>query len=361
MARSVSKPVPTIAPMSQCRSACALNPMSPPQVSPLQVSPPQVSRRRALANGAKGLVGGALALLSASAGCTGQVHGGTRQPELVWGRKGLSAGRLMKPRAMAIDSTDQIYVVDMTGRIQIFDRDGRYLRGWRTPEIRNGRPTGLGIARDGSLLVADTHYFRVLVYTPDGQLQTERTIGGEFGDEPSQFHFVTDVVQDSRGHLLAGQYGQLDQIQEFDPHGQFVRRWGRQGSDLESFARPQALLMDDQDQLWVADSCNHRILVFRLDTPEPQLVRHFGSSGDQPGQLQYPYGIAFDRDGTLLVAEYGNHRVQRFSPAGDTLETWGRPGGQPGEFSSPWALVVDSHGATHVLDTLNHRVQRFSA
>ncbi|MGN6544674.1 MAG: hypothetical protein ACTHK7_06475 [Aureliella sp.] len=301
-----------------------------------------------------------MSLLSVTAGCTAQ-SGNTRQPDLIWGKKGLSAGRLMKPRAMAIDASDQIYLVDMTGRIQIFDRDGHYLRGWRTPEIRNGRPTGLGIAQDGSLLVADTHSFRVLFYSPDGELQNERTIGGEFGNEPSQFHFVTDVVQDRRGHVLAGQYGQIDQIQEFDASGQFLRRWGRQGSDLESFARPQGLLVDDQGLLWIADACNHRILTFRLDGPEPELIRHFGTAGSQPGQLQYPYGIGFDRDGTLLVAEYGNHRVQRFSVEGESLEIWGRPGNQPGEFSSPWALAIDSHGATHVLDTLNHRVQRFPA
>lgn len=325
-----------------------------------QATAEPLTRRAAIARCAAGCAGGAVSLLSVTAGCTAQ-SGSTRQPDLIWGKKGLSAGRLMKPRAMAIDASDQIYLVDMTGRIQIFDRDGHYLRGWRTPEVRNGRPTGLGIAQDGSLLVADTHYFRVLFYSPDGELQSERTIGGEFGNEPSQFHFVTDVVQDRRGHVLAGQYGQIDQIQEFDASGQFLRRWGRQGSDLKSFARPQGLLVDDQGLLWIADACNHRILTFQLDGPEPELVRHFGTAGSQPGQLQYPYGIGFDRDGTLLVAEYGNHRVQRFSIEGESLEMWGRPGNEPGEFSSPWALAIDSHGATHVLDTLNHRVQRFPA
>lgn len=351
MGRSLSNLVEPAARSSVSRSRCALT----------RESSESVSRRSALALCAAGWVGGSLSLLSGVSGCTAQAAGRVRKPDLIWGKKGLSDGRLMKPRAMVIDRNDQLYVVDMTGRIQVFDRDGNYLRGWRTPEIRNGRPTGLGIAQDGSLLVADTHYFRVLFYSPDGQLQTERTIGGQFGNEPSQFHFVTDVVQDRRGHVLAGQYGQIDQIQEFDASGQFVRRWGRQGSDLESFARPQGLLLDDQGLLWIADACNHRILAFRLDTPGPELVRNFGTSGDQPGQLQYPYGIAMDRDGTLLVAEYGNHRVQRFSADGQSLESWGRPGNQPGEFSSPWALAIDSRGATFVLDTLNHRVQRFSA
>jgi sugar lactone lactonase YvrE len=262
---------------------------------------------------------------------------------------------------MAIDRQDQIFVVDMTGRIQVFDRQGQYLRGWRTPEIASGRPTGLGIANDGSLMVADTHYFRVLFYTPEGQLQADRTIGGAYGTAPAEFHFVTDVVQAPSGRILAGQYGELDQIQEFTDQGRFVRRWGQQGSQLDCFARPQTLLIDPQGLLWVADACNHRILQFELESASPKLVRHFGSPGDQPGQLRYPYGLAWAKDGTLLVAEFGNHRVQRFSTAGESLEIWGAPGSGPGQFSSPWALAVDSTGAIHVLDTLNHRVQRFPA
>lgn len=320
-----------------------------------------MNRRDALRWAACATACGALSTLALSSGCTPSKVGLARVPDLIWGKKGLSAGRLMKPRAMAIDSNDQVYLVDMTGRIQVFDRDGKYLRGWRTPEIVSGRPTGLGIALDGSLLVADTHYHRILNYTPEGELLTDRTIGGEFGNQPSQFHFVTDVTQDKRGHTFAGQYGELDQIQEFANDGQFIRRWGKHGREADAFDRPQGLLADEQGRLWIADSCNHRILIFDLTPDAPQLVRAFGSSGKLPGQLQYPYGIALDVDGTLLVAEYGNHRIQRFSADGTTLDLWGEPGSAPGQFSSPWALAVDSRGAIHVLDTLNHRVQRFAA
>ena len=79
---------------------------------------------------------------------------------------------------MTIDQRDQLYIVDMTGRIQVFTTDGTYIRGWRTPQIDHGKPSGLSFARDGNLLVADTHYFRVLVYTPEGKLLEDRCIGG---------------------------------------------------------------------------------------------------------------------------------------------------------------------------------------
>ncbi len=53
------------------------------------------------------------------------------------------------------------------------------------------------MASDGNLLVADTHYYRLLTYQPDGTLLPEKNHWWHAGNEPSQFHFVTDVVQDN--------------------------------------------------------------------------------------------------------------------------------------------------------------------
>lgn len=301
---------------------------------------------------------GPIALLSAIVGCVENVAK-DRQPDLVWSRRGTSPGRLLKPRAMVVDRDGHIVVVDKLGRLQVFQGDGTFIRGWRTPEIKHGLPTGLGLAKDGSILVADTHYHRILFYSIDGELQSRRTIGGVFGDAPGEFHFVTDVCQDDRGHIYTGQYGQVDQIQEFSPDGEFIRRWGKQGSDLGDFARPQGLLVDRDGLLWVADAHNHRVQVFRVDGPRPELVKMWGKQGRAVGKLQYPYGLEIDLDGTVLLAEYGGHRVQRFTADGAPLEVWGSPGSQAGQFDSPWALALDSQHFLHVLDTLNHRVQRF--
>lgn len=296
--------------------------------------------------------------VASQTGCV-PISTANREPDLVWGRKGISAGHLLKPRAMAIDHSDNLYIVDITGRIQVFDIDGNYQRGWRTPIIAQGKPTGLGFGKDGTLLVADTHYFRVLFYSPDGELDESRTIGGEHGDEPGQFSFVTDVVESPRGHLFVGQYGQTDRIQEFDRQGQFVRMFGSQGSEPGQFSRPQTLLFDRTGLLWVLDACNHRVQTFDVAGPEPKLVNLWGTPGDLPGQLKTPYGLEFDSVGNVLLAEFGNHRVQRFTTGGDFVESWGQVGDAAGLFNSPWALIGDSQRNLHVLDTMNHRVQRF--
>lgn len=296
------------------------------------------------------------ALLLIAAGCDG--GGGAPHVEMVWGQKGVSDGRLQKPRAMAIDDKDQLYIVDMTARIQVFDRDGNFLRGWQTPAWQNGRPTGLSIDRDGNLLVADTHYYRMLMYAPDGTLLKNKTIGGTPGHGPGEFGLVTDAVQDSQGNYYIAEYGQYDRIQKFSPAGEYLFEWGGHGSDPGQFVRPQNLAVDENDHIWVADACNHRIQVFDATGDEAQLVRIWGGPGNQPGQLRYPYDLTLDGQGHVYVCEWGNHRVQQFTLDGESVAIWGSSGRGPGQFHAPWALVRDSRGKIHVLDTYNHRVQR---
>jgi hypothetical protein len=295
--------------------------------------------------------------LVALAGCVGRTSP-PGEPDLVWGRRGLSDGRLQKPRAMAIDDQDRLYIVDMTGRIQVFTTDGQYLRGWSTPESENGKPTGLSFDRQGHLLVADTHYYRVLFYTPEGRRLEDRTIGGVCGFGPGEFNFVTDCVQDSQGNYYVSEYGEYDRVQKFSRNGRFLMQWGSHGEQPGQFMRPQSLGVDRQDRIWVADACNHRIQVFDATAGEASLVRLWGEHGSRPGQLSYPYGLVFDGEGHLYVAEFGNHRVQKFGLDGQSHGVWGTQGRRDGELYQPWALVLDSQGRLHILDTYNHRVQR---
>ena len=273
--------------------------------------------------------------------------------EKVWGRRGVSDGRFQKPRAMTIDDRDRIYVVDMTARIQVFNADGEFLHGWRTPEKKTGKPTGLSATKDGRILVADTHYYRVLIYSSDGRLL--QTIGGTRGEEPGRFGLVRDAVQDSQGNYYVCESGEYDRIQKFTADGKFLLQWGEPGSQPGQLTLPQSMAVDEEDRIWVADACNHRIQVF--DT-EGRLLGLWGSQGGRPGQLYYPYDLVLSPDGLVYVSEFGNHRIQRFTRDGQSRGCWGTYGRQEGQLADPWALVRDSRGRIHVLDTKNHRVQK---
>lgn len=286
-------------------------------------------------------------------GCAG---GNSGKVELCWGQHSLRDGDFIRPRAIAIDHRpdgDVLYVADFTGRIQAFDRDGRYLRGWSTPTIVNGRPAGLGMGLNGHVLVADSHYNQVLVYDGEGKLL--QTIRGNPDVGPGAFAYVSDVVQDADGYFYVVEFGDSDRVQKFSPDGKYVKHWGTHGSEPGQMERPRGMALGPDGLLYLADSCNHRLQVF---TREGELVRSWGEEGSAPGQLRYPYDVAINAKGEVYVVEFGNHRVQKFTPHGETLGTWGKAGRELGALNSPWGIGIDSAGRVHVVDTENHRVQR---
>ena len=57
----------------------------------------------------------------------------------------------------------------------------------------------------------------------------------------------------------------------------------------------------------------------------------WGEQGAGPGQLNRPSGIAFDADENLYVADTQNHRVQQFTRDGQHLDAFGTPGQGQGE------------------------------
>lgn len=284
---------------------------------------------------------------------------GKPEGAFTWGERGLDDGRFMEPRALTVDADSNVYVVDKVGRIQKFDLRGKFLGGWRTPKTAQGKPVGLSISDDGMLMVADTHYFRVLFYTPEGELLEDRTIGGVNGRGDGEFGFVTDVAQDSQGNYYVGEYCGFDRIQKFDPQGTYLSQFGSSGTAPGQFLRPQSFVIDDQDRMWVADSGNHRVQVFDLTSDPPKLLDYWGEFGSNSGKLNRPFGIELDEAGNVYLAEYGNHRVSKFSSDGTWLGEFGHHGQQPGQFSEPWAVCRDPEGAFVVADRRNHRVQRF--
>lgn len=285
-------------------------------------------------------------------GCTSEVRGeGSGQWITTFGRKGISDGRFSKPRAITIDKDDNVYIVDLTARIQVFDRDFKFVRVWETPVHDNGRPTGLSIGNDGTIIVPDTHYYRVLFYSPQGELLDK--VGGTRGMGPGQFHFLTDAVQAKDGTYFFSEYGDFDRIHKYDADKKFIKMWGGHGDEQGKFQRPQAMAFDDKQQLWVADSCNHRIQIF---SREGDFIRTWGQDGKEPGKLSYPYGILFDPDWNFYVCEFGNHRVQKFDREGKSVGWWGSSGTGPEQMNNPWSMVRDSQGRLIVLDSLNHRV-----
>ena len=298
------------------------------------------------------LAAGALALLLVVSGC-GQGEGARPlETRYTFGSPGLSMGQFQYPRGIAVDHERRlVYVVDKSARVQKWDFDGRPQLQWRMPQWANGKPTGLGVAPDGRVFVADTHYHRVIAYDGEGR---ELMRFGRYGSGPGEFIYPTDVAFGPRGRIYVSEYGGNERVNVFSAEGEFLFSFGSEGAEVGQYQRPQGLAFSrDLGELYIADAVNHRIVVVN---PQGEPLRVFGQPGRGPGQLAYPYDVAVLDDGTLLVCEFGNNRVQHFDPEGECLGLHGRVGTGDGELRYPWGVDV-SGKAIFVLDSGNNRVQ----
>jgi DNA-binding beta-propeller fold protein YncE len=286
-------------------------------------------------------------------GCDGE-SGGGEAPKIVscFGRTGAGPGEFLYPRAADIAADGSVFVVDKTGRIQRFNPEGDFLDVIKMPLTEAGKPTGLSIAPDGRLYVADTHYHRVVVFSVGAELVDEF---GRFGEQDGCFIYPTDVAFAPDGRIFVSEYGGNDRVSVFDDEHAFLFCFGSPGSGTGQFSRPAALCVDHRrNRLYVADACNHRIAIYDLNGT---LVGYIGSAGLAPGELRYPYDLALLGDGALIVCEYGNNRLQLFSPDVQSLAVYGRPGRQLGQLAYPWAVAVDGKRRVFVVDAGNNRIQ----
>ena len=290
------------------------------------------------------------ALMFLSGGCDDR-----SRPDAIWMETGVARGQTVYPRGFTYSARDDcFFLVDRMARIQRIEHDGRVSIDWRMEKWDAGKPVGLSVGPDGNLYVPDTHYNRVVVFTPIGQKIRE---WGSLGSGPGQFMYPTDVAFDAKGNIYVSEYGDHDRIQVCNHDTLAVlREIGRFGGGDGEFARPESMLIDG-DLLYVTDASNHRIVVFKTDGT---WVRNIGSVGTALGQFRFPYGLDMDSQGHLVVAEFGNNRVQVVDKlTGRGLRTWGAAGREPGQLAYPWAVAVDKRDRIVVVDSGNNRLQVF--
>jgi sugar lactone lactonase YvrE len=81
-----------------------------------------------------------------------------------WGRKGTRPGEFMGPHSLAFDSQGRLFVADRSNnRVQIFDKDMKFVDEWR----HFGRPSGVAILKDDTLIVSDSESGNPIGGPPD--------------------------------------------------------------------------------------------------------------------------------------------------------------------------------------------------
>lgn len=136
---------------------------------------------------------------------------------------------------------------------------------------------------------------------------------------------------------------------------------------------PAGLAVDGQDNLYIADPVNHRVL---KAAPDGRLTTFAGTgkrgfSGDGGPALKAevagPTDVAVDAAGNVYVADFGNERVRMIDPSGKitTVAGCGQAGdsGDGGRapdarLRSPSGLALDNSENLYIADSNNHRVRK---
>ena len=215
-----------------------------------------------------------------------------------FGSYGSNNGQFSKPRGVAFDSHNHLYVVDRDNhRVQKFDTNGNYLLQFGSHGASDGQlnnPYGVTVHND-KVYVADFSNKNISVFQTNGKFCIS------FGSD--QLGGPRDVTVSTNNHLLVADHSNSC-IYTYTLDGHYVGKFSTPaGSGRGQLQYPYSLTTDLSGFIIVADTHNHRVSIFDKDG---KCIHSFGSNGSTNGQFSSPYGIAVSPNGSLYVSDYSN-------------------------------------------------------
>jgi predicted membrane-bound mannosyltransferase/DNA-binding beta-propeller fold protein YncE len=234
-----------------------------------------------------------------------------------WGGSGTEPGRFNEPWGLLV-TDDHVYVADTWNhRIQKFTLDGVLVGVFGvsgSPTEESAESLGLffgprDIIRldDGNLLVTDTGNHRIQIMDEDGNFI--RQVGG-FGNLLGQLNEPVGLgISPDGSFFLADTWN--SRIQRFSPDLFAINEWAVDAWDGTSTNNKPYLATDSAGRLFVTDPEGYRVLMF---SGLGDYLGRFGGFGTDINSLGLPNGIAIDGEDNLYIADAGNHRILKFAP-----------------------------------------------
>jgi sugar lactone lactonase YvrE len=193
------------------------------------------------------------------------------------------------------------------------------------------------------------------------------------------------IVFDSAGNLYFAETGN-HVIRKVDTSGNLttIAGTGTQGfsgdtgpATSATLDSPQGLALDAANNLYIADTHNHRIRRLNLTTGLITTIAGStsGFSGDGApalsAQLNLPTALAIDASGNLYLADTANHRIRRIDATTGLITTIAGTGtqGYSGDgapalsaaIDSPTGITIDPSSNLYLADTHNHRIRKITS
>ncbi|CAF3330103.1 unnamed protein product [Rotaria sp. Silwood2] len=224
--------------------------------------------------------------------------------------------------------------------------------------------SGLYIADDGILYVADTGNRRIVLIKPNSTTAVA-TIGTGSISGGFEFGSVVDV-------FVSKTY-----IYVLDRGAEQVQKWLINASNPNTvYGNPQSIIsipqssyffVDKDNNLYVSGSYTATVIRIPSDSSNGNngvVVAGNGIYGSGPEQLTYPCGIFVDDARTVYVADSNNHRIQKWAVEASFGVTVAGNGmcniNSLSQICNPTSVVVDSNQYIFTVDNYFFRILRWA-
>jgi sugar lactone lactonase YvrE len=126
---------------------------------------------------------------------------------------------------------------------------------------------------------------------------------------------------------------------------------------------PYYLYVDENDNIYLSDTVNHRVLLFLSNSTNSTMVAGTGVEGNNNDRLHRPYGVFVNHNGTMYIADFENHRIMKwFSGAltGIVAAGNGTAGVRSTQLNLPTQVIVDTNEYMYISEGGNSRITRWA-
>lgn len=215
--------------------------------------------------------------------------------------------QLKKPTGIAVDSEGNFFLADTEDNsIVKFSDSGDFINRVGGAGARHGEfkmPGGIAVHQE-RLYVCDRSNHRVQIFSTR-DLAFINSFGHKKGELQGQFNFPSGVAVDSTGEVYVTDTAN-HRVQVFNKEGEYLRHFGKIGSEAGSFNRPCFVEIDSNGFAYVTEEQNNRVSVFDRDGV---YVTHFVNDLTK---MDMPKGVCADSDGFIYVCDHGNNTLQVF-------------------------------------------------